>query len=382
MIFFKLFVFFLPTQLTYHFWPESAYIHGIRVDYLAPVIYFNDFIFLLFIVPFLVRYGSTIFKKYKTAIIVLIVFAAVNIAISISPETSIYRYVRVLQFLILMIYIRINKISIHSIKVPMLISLCFVLFLAFYQLDTRGSVGGIYKLFGERTFTQNTPGIALANIFGNEQLRPYSTFPHPNAMAGYALVCLWMFSHLKWRYRTFAVLVCVTLITVSYSQNAWISAFISIVIYKFIKVFYRVKLKFITSWTVSSYFLTIMKTAISMPRELVQRIELNQLSGIIISNNFIFGTGLGAFIHAIPVYSIKPTIWWLQPVHNVPLLITSETGIVGIILFLVLLLKSVNRHNFSFIIPIILLSMWDHYFVTIVQTNLLFAIALGYNRST
>ena len=41
-------------------------------------------------------------------------------------------------------------------------------------------------MLGERSFTTDTIGIALVNIFGVEKLRMYSTFPHPNALAGYA----------------------------------------------------------------------------------------------------------------------------------------------------------------------------------------------------
>lgn len=45
-----LFIFFIPTQLGKHFWPEWSYVMGIRVDYLSPTLYFLDLIWLGFFV--------------------------------------------------------------------------------------------------------------------------------------------------------------------------------------------------------------------------------------------------------------------------------------------------------------------------------------------
>ncbi|MDP2860696.1 MAG: hypothetical protein Q8N98_03190, partial [bacterium] len=45
--FFYLFLFFLPTQLGRHFWPEWAIINGIRVDYLSPTIFLTDILLFL-----------------------------------------------------------------------------------------------------------------------------------------------------------------------------------------------------------------------------------------------------------------------------------------------------------------------------------------------
>ena len=46
---FLLFILLLPTQTSLHFWPDFAYVFGIRVDYLAPAIYLTDIVlFVLF----------------------------------------------------------------------------------------------------------------------------------------------------------------------------------------------------------------------------------------------------------------------------------------------------------------------------------------------
>ena len=43
---FYLLLLLIPTQLGYHFWPDFAFVNGIRVDYLAPTIYLTDLLIL------------------------------------------------------------------------------------------------------------------------------------------------------------------------------------------------------------------------------------------------------------------------------------------------------------------------------------------------
>ncbi len=58
---------------------------------------------------------------------------------------------------------------------------------------------------------------------------------------------------------------------------------------------------------------------------------------------------------------------WLQPVHNIYLLILSETGIFGVLGFAYLLLKS--KKNLPLFI-LLFLGLFDHYPLTL-QTGLL-----------
>ena len=45
-----LFLLLIPTQLGRHFWPEWSYVLGIRVDYLSPVLYLVDIIWILLLI--------------------------------------------------------------------------------------------------------------------------------------------------------------------------------------------------------------------------------------------------------------------------------------------------------------------------------------------
>ena len=47
---FYLIVFLAPTQLGLHFWPNSALVYGVRIDYLAPTLYFFDLLIILYLI--------------------------------------------------------------------------------------------------------------------------------------------------------------------------------------------------------------------------------------------------------------------------------------------------------------------------------------------
>ncbi len=78
---------------------------------------------------------------------------------------------------------------------------------------------------------------------------------------------------------------------------------------------------------------------ISDNRALSDRIFYNNVSRETISNNFITGSGPGTFIFQIDGYLERNNIpqdlehWEYQPVHNIYLLIISEIGIVGFVIF-------------------------------------------------
>jgi O-antigen ligase len=74
-------------------------------------------------------------------------------------------------------------------------------------------------------------------------------------------------------------------------------------------------------------------------RSLEQRSLYLNISQRIISDNSILGVGTGQFIVVAERIFPNLEIWQYQPVHNVFLLIWSEWGIVGLVLFIVFLWK-------------------------------------------
>lgn len=98
----------------------------------------------------------------------------------------------------------------------------------------------------------------------------------------------------------------------------------------------------------------------------------------------LIGVGLNNFISQLPNYwqNIGLT-YWLQPVHNIFLLVAAETGLLGLAIFLwflILTLKKLLVTNYQLLITlsaILALGLFDHYWLTLQQPQLLFTIVLG-----
>jgi len=116
-----------------------------------------------------------------------------------------------------------------------------------------------------------------------------------------------------------------------------------------------------------------------------QRLRLSQVSGEIIAKNPFSGLGNGNFILGLKEsVGFPKESWWLQPVHNIFLLTFSELGFVGFIIFATVPLVGINKtilkndkKLLAVILFIILTGSLDHYWLTLQQTQILFAIIIG-----
>ncbi len=371
-IFFQLFILLLPNQLTLHFWPDFAYVYGVRVDYLAPTIYLTEIVWTIVFFSWLIEEKKNIglIRNYFLQLLILLVFAAIHIYHSLSPEVSFLKYIRVFEFLSIYIYVKNQKNLYQTVRLPLLISLIFILILSCFQILNNGSIGGVFYFFGERTFSQNSPGIALANLHGRELLRPYATFGHPNAMAGYALVVLFLIYKKGDIAGRYIAVLCLLIIFISFSQNAWLSLILSPIIFYLAKSANKGFEKFARIAATASFFLVFLKPQ-GLPKELIERIKLNNLAGKLISENPILGIGLGNFVKA----SVGEL---LQPVHNIFLLITAEAGLMGLLLFIYFISKRFNPKNSLALVAIVLTGFFDHYWVSLLQNFYLAAVVIGW----
>ncbi|MCX6705356.1 MAG: O-antigen ligase family protein, partial [Candidatus Woesebacteria bacterium] len=129
----------------------------------------------------------------------------------------------------------------------------------------------------------------------------------------------------------------------------------------------------------------LLKYRLDFPQNISQRIELSFGAGSLISQKFLVGTGLNTFIINEPrIKYLGSYLWTLQPVHNVFLLVFSETGIFGLLLTYYLLIRSfqkailLNNKTFYLALAFILVTgLVDHYWFTLQQNLFLFAFVLG-----
>ena len=117
-----------------------------------------------------------------------------------------------------------------------------------------------------------------------------------------------------------------------------------------------------------SFALPFIPTSPTYTLELRERLELANLAKDLTAKNFLLGTGLNTF----PVFNRL-----LQPVHNIFLLVLTESGLIGLIIFLGVVYKALQKKWALFLIPILVIGFFDHYFLTLQQNLLSFALVFG-----
>jgi O-antigen ligase len=187
----------------------------------------------------------------------------------------------------------------------------------------------------------------------------------------------------------------VTLLTLilSISQGAWISFVLAGLVLVIAKgntnLFKRLYVLVVVAIIATSLLLPTISDKLLSSRDYVEavshRLHLAKVSGSLIAKNPIIGVGEGNYILGLVENSDFPKLsWWLQPVHNVFLLTFSETGFVGLGAFVLLLLAAINKiilKKESILLAalmfVILTGFLDHYWVTLQQTQTLFAVLMG-----
>jgi O-antigen ligase len=260
-----------------------------------------------------------------------------------------------------------------------------------------GTIGGLFYFLGERSFSLGTPGIALVSLNGAEYLRAYSTFSHPNSLAGFlGAVVLFILLSGKLKRNIFnfigvsIILVCFLL---SFSISAYLGVFLVFSFYLFSKnrrYFKWVVIVYLFLTIIGSLLLPlaspwILKTFPFVGQNISQRLDLSYIAGRMVSQKFLVGEGLGTFIVNLPTFKgIFSYSWLLQPVHNIFLLVFSEVGIFGLLGFCFLIYKTfinqLKNKTLYLLLPLVFIlftGLFDHYTLTLQQNILLFSIFMG-----
>jgi O-antigen ligase len=243
-------------------------------------------------------------------------------------------------------------------------------------------------------------GVAKIIVHGEKIIRSYGLFPHPNVFGGFLLFSLMLtylyqkmfhveqldnnsstkcstwnnntcetynpiknvprgtfFLNIDWSFKFIFTIQLIALL-LTFSKSAIIGLVVSCT-YIFINKYvprgtkFRDISKIVPRGTILSkkplLILLILATSLILfkpdmhsffLKSLDERtIYLNVSRGTILANPII-GLGMGQFVINMQTYSnLKLSPWELQPVHNVFLLIWSELGIIGLIIFMLFLWK-------------------------------------------
>jgi len=439
-----LLVFFLlslPLQIGRHFWPDFSIVYGLKVDFLSPVIYLQDLILL----PMIFLSGKTIvsfLKSYRKHFFLLFIFIIVNVFLSLNGLVALFFWIRIIELGCLILITAGNtRFIFEKLKVIVPYQIILEGLLGIAQVINKGSLTGLYWFLGERDFSFYSWNIAKAKIFGLTFLRPLGTFSHSNSLAAFIFICLIIviFKPKKYFPDKIALFLGSILIFLCFSRTVLIAGLLLGLFFLAAKIIFLFKqnlskfnppsrnspivrlreaetlfrfgrISALTkriieifqpsgrgSFNFNYFVLLILMPVMAFfttngylpfPSLIIRR-NLMQFSIDLIKHNLFFGIGANNFILALANgYNNWEWLNWMQPVHNIFLLLISETGLIGFFGFLYLLflcLRRLIRQNNSNSKHILLISlcfivftgMFDHYWFTLIQNQLLFAVILG-----
>lgn len=366
--------FFLPTQLSYSLSFLNINLNGFRIDYLTPTIYLTDIIIWLIIVL-----GVRSIKITKRNIFIslfFVLFIVSNILISDIWIASLYKWLRIIELFLLVVIIRSNK-SIDIFKnfiYPLSLSMVVVNLLGILQKINKGSIDGLFYFLGERHYLFLDPNVSPY---------PYSTFSHSNSYAGFLLVFTILLIQFKNKFnaRYFYLSLTLSLIGLVLTNSLNVYLTISVLV---LLLMFKNKKELLKYFMFIDYSLVDQKFVdYANLRFISHRIELIKSALVIIKENLLLGVGLNNFIpNLVKVNKHYINFWELQPVHNIFLLVLSEVGLIGFIVFVGLIFFNFSIYNYP-LTAILITGLSDHYWLTLQQNILLFTFILtfAFNKS-
>ncbi len=388
LLFFYLLILLLPTQLGKHFWPDWSMVNGLRIDYLSPTIYLTD----LLILGILGSWGmekilklqapsfNMAFKKYGWVLFGAI-FLLFNCFLAKNQPAAFYKLIKLGEFGLLGIYIAKTRFSLNIFSLLLSVSVVYSSFMAIFQFLNQASLSGVLWFLGERAFNAGTPGIAQTVFNGQLILRPYATFPHPNVLAGFLVIVLPLVLWTKPRFWWFSFALGTLAIFLTMSRSAWFVFGLELLAMSFYKKRWAMGVIGAIGVIVSILGILIF----SQPESFILRQDLNLAALKILMSSPLWGVGLNNFLVLLPnFYQPQGFIRFFQPAHNIYFLVLAEIGaigLIGVMWFLILTYRRLlNCSIVSLLIAlsaILALGLFDHYFYTLQQGQIIFTLILG-----
>lgn len=334
-VFLFLWIFFIPSSLSFHYKESAGLVNGVFVDYRIPYVSASAVLMLLFSVFFLMA------RKKK-------------------------------------IPVSIRKTFIVSLTITVL----FQFFLALYQFQLQRSLFG-YIPFGEPNLFSPQISKGTFGTFGIRKLA-YGTTPHPNVLAGFSVLSFLILLSLTQNKTVRAVLFLVTclLCAVTQSLSATVALLVGLTVWllrsrtRWIQL---IKLGVVVVPFLSIIWFLHPTIRSSSNESFFRRSRLQEIAVAMLRTSPVIGIGWNNFTRDMENYGDVPgSVRFLQPVHHGFLLLIVETGILGWItmgMWLYIVAKA-NAHRLLFLAPLTVIASVDHYLVTLTTGRMILLISL------
>ena len=429
-ILFYVFLFLIPFQI-------RIFLHNNGNEWNSAFLYLGDLVLMAVLGLWILRRGIK-FDKKDILLLLFLGISAISLLVTSSLGISAFRFVKLLEFILLFIYVCKNASSLGAYKILQIIfySGVFQAILAVVQFIKQGSIG--IKFIEAGTFAPNLAGVANFVLNKENIMRSYGSFTHPNVLAGFLLLAIFAFYGLLLKNgikidlkpRNLFLVSCFLFLIfglfLTFSRTA-IIIFLAMSLLMFLIEFIKLrklehteqrldngkKLINLFILVVVSCMVVIMVLfpyikarffTITFEEQAVDlRFFYNKIALSMIKDNPILGIGVGNFVNysqnyqmflraAVKVSGVNSQTlpdWIFQPVHNIYLLIASEIGIFGLLVFLgficLTLLRGIKEvfgpgftsYLFFIVACFLIIALTDHYFLTLQSGGIMFWISLA-----
>jgi O-antigen ligase len=369
---FYLFIFLLPWQ-TRWIW-DYGKLGGEFSQYLTFCLYGTEILLLMLLFLGLIyKFRKTevesILLNYKALdfyilFMLFVIICAFTYFWAGNKDVVLYFIIKILEGFALFMFIINFRFNLNNFGLAFLLGGIGQAMLAIHQFLSQKVFA--CKWLGLAEQLPQTLGSAVIE-FGNQRiLRAYGAFSHPNILGGYLaitliiLLVLILLAETK-KQRIFYWL-CLPIILsglfFTFSKSAFLAlaiAFIFLIIFillskekkniltKFILII------FVTLAILSLFYKDLVFTRLKGEQRLEnkssqERILYWEQAKSLLKENWLQGVGLGNY--TLAVYNHLPekqAAWFYQPVHNVYLLIFTETGLAGFFIFLLIILEGLRK---------------------------------------
>lgn len=377
-------LFLLPINLGKHIVFNFSYVSGLLIDYLIPTVYVQDILVAIYVVL-----NIKLVKQAKVPPFFIWFLFSCVLSLIVSPLflLSLSVVTRLVVYCLFMIVLSVQKPSLKEVMVPISIAVLLISILGIAQWLNQSSIFANYLYFGEQPYNLSTYGINIVNFFGSARVPPYSVFRHPNIFGGFlSILLVWLFTNIK-QHKFYILAFCagLTSLVLTMSFTAYASFIMGLAFTTLFKGFFtKHKTVFFLGILAVGLLFGFLKYVVT-PQEypsVYRRIDLLTSSMRLVAGREMYGVGPGLFTHALEPYINELSDGaFIQPVHNAFVLFLVEYGFIAGLFFLAFILvkvsKSTNTLLLVSLLQFFLLGSFDHYVLTIHQTQLLFWIIFG-----
>lgn len=387
-----------------------ANITGIYSDFTSYSLYLSDIV--VFLLLFLNLRTLRGFRLRNLEFLLAILIFVLGSTYLVSDHfISLHWYVLLRFVELVIIYLLISRISFSLKPIFILFAVlgAFESVLALFQFFLQHSIG--LTLFRESLLRIDIQGVAKIVSHGTTFIRGYGTLPHPNLLSAFLFTSILFSSYLfirnissklKILFLTLSLVSIIGLL-ITFSRAGILVTLVfggllligSTVkhyeIRKQIIVYFLILAVALTTWGLIIKPFIFTRVTIS-DQATVERKFYNHVGTEIVRSFPVTGVGIGtSMLHMQQFSSVKLDSWQIQPIHNYYLLMTAEMGIIIALIFIIFLLWHLKKlgelywregnvlHGtlFCIIAGFMFLMLFDHYFYTLVPTQILLWLILG-----